>query len=57
MMEFPAELIQSGFSVAVAAFLLIRIEKELKHLAKAIDQLRLCQVCQRQSERSSGDEA
>jgi len=37
--------IQSSFSVAVAAFLLLRIEKELKHLARAINQLRLCQVC------------
>ena len=42
---WPFELIQSGFAVAVAAFLLIRIEKEIKHLAQAIDQLRLCQVC------------
>jgi hypothetical protein len=45
-MEIPvADLLQGSFSVVVAAFLLFRIEKELKHLAQAIEQLRLCQVC------------
>jgi hypothetical protein len=39
------DLIQSGFSVAVAAFLLIRLEKEIKKLADAINRLRHCKVC------------
>jgi hypothetical protein len=42
---FSKELLQGGFAIVVAAFLLIKIEKELKHLAQAIEQLRLCQVC------------
>ena len=33
--------LQGSFSVAVAAFLLIRTEKELRHLREAIDNLRL----------------
>ena len=38
-------LLQSGFSVGVAAFLLLRMERELKNLTAAIERLRLCQVC------------
>ena len=37
--------LQGSFSVAVAAFLLIRMEKELRHLREAIDNLRHCQTC------------
>ena len=37
--------LQGSFSVLVAAFLLIRMEKELRHLREAIDNLRLCQTC------------
>ena len=37
--------LQGSFSVVVAAFLLIRMEKELRHLREAIDNLRLCQTC------------
>jgi len=38
-------LVQSSFSIGVSAFLLLRVERELKHLAAAIEQLRRCQVC------------
>jgi len=38
-------LAQSGFSFGVAAFLLMRLEKELRALTKAIHGLRTCQVC------------
>ena len=38
-------IIQSCFSIGVAAFLLIRVEREIKHLTGAIEQLRRCQVC------------
>jgi hypothetical protein len=45
-MNIPLEgTLQSGFSVVVAVFLLLRIEKELKHLTRAIEQLRHCQTC------------
>ena len=39
-------IVQSGFSVGVAAFLLIRLEKELKALTQAIQDLKICQVCE-----------
>ncbi len=42
---FVQSVIQNSFSVAVAAFLLIRTERELKGLREAIDRLRHCQVC------------
>lgn len=35
----------SGFSVAVAAFLLLRMERELRGLREAIERLRHCQTC------------
>ena len=35
----------SGFSVAVAAFLLVRMEKELRLLREAILGLRHCSTC------------
>lgn len=35
----------NGFSVAVAAFLLLRMEKELRALRRAIERLRHCQIC------------
>ena len=37
--------LQNGFSVAVAAFLLLRMERELKGLREAIERLRHCQTC------------
>ena len=37
--------LQNGFSVAVAAFLLLRMERELRGLREAIDRLRHCQNC------------
>ena len=47
-MEFK-ELIEAvagnGFSVAVAAFLLLRMEKELRALRMAIERLWHCQIC------------
>jgi hypothetical protein len=39
------EWLQSGFAICVAAFLLIRLERELRRLSQAIEQLRRCQVC------------
>lgn len=38
-------LLQTGFSVAVAAFLLLRTERELRLLREAILLLRHCQTC------------
>lgn len=39
------EFIQHGFSVAVAAFLLARVERELRALRAAIETLRHCPTC------------
>ena len=45
-MEIFAQMVlQNGFSVAVAAFLLLRMERELRGLREAIDRLRHCQNC------------
>ena len=38
-------IVTNGFSVAVAAFLLLRTERELRGLKEAIDRLRHCQTC------------
>ena len=45
MEEFLQLALQDLFSVAVAAFLLLRMERELKGLREAIDRLRRCQSC------------
>ncbi|MBR0097070.1 MAG: YvrJ family protein [Synergistaceae bacterium] len=37
--------INNGFAIAVAAFLLIRVEHQLKKLTDAILLLRHCQIC------------
>ena len=42
---FVQAVLQNGFSVAVAAFLLLRMERELRGLREAIDRLRHCQNC------------
>ena len=42
---FEQIVLQSGFSVAVAAFLLLRMERELRGLRRAIELLRHCQTC------------
>jgi hypothetical protein len=42
---FIQTTLQSGFSVVVAAFLLLRMEGELRALREAIDRLRYCQTC------------
>lgn len=42
---FLSGALQGVFSVAVAAFLLVRMENELKALRKAIEQLQHCQRC------------
>lgn len=45
-MEIFAQMVlQNGFSVAVAAFLLLRMERELRGLREAIERLRHCQTC------------
>ena len=36
MEELTANMIQNGFSVAVASFLLIRMDKRLEELTKAV---------------------
>ena len=43
--ELIEAVTSNGFSVAVAAFLLLRMEKELRALRKTIKRLRHCQVC------------
>ena len=45
METFVQAALQNGFSVAVAAFLLLRMERELRGLREAIDRLRHCQNC------------
>ena len=45
MEAFVQSVVQNSFSVAVAAFLLLRTERELKGLREAIDRLRHCQNC------------
>jgi 16S rRNA U1498 N3-methylase RsmE len=42
---FSSQTLQSCFAIGVAAFLLIRLERELRRLSEAIEQLRRCQVC------------
>ena len=42
---FIGAVLQGGFSVAVAAFLLLRMERELRALREAITLLRHCQTC------------
>jgi len=37
--------VQTTFSIAVAAFLLLRMEREMRALREAIDKLRYCQIC------------
>ena len=37
--------LQASFSVVVAAFLLVRMEKELRLLRGAIENLRHCSIC------------
>ena len=45
MDEFFKDFFQYGFSVAVAAFLLLRMEKELRLLRQAIETLKHCNTC------------
>ena len=42
---FLQAFLQNGFSVVVAAFLLLRMERELRLLRGAIETLRHCAVC------------
>ncbi|PIE55211.1 MAG: YvrJ family protein [Dethiosulfovibrio peptidovorans] len=41
MEEFLAGVLQNGFSVAVAAYLLIRMENRLEKLSQAINDLKI----------------
>jgi hypothetical protein len=43
--EFVESTLQSCFSIVVSAFLLLRMERELRALRGAIDRLRYCQIC------------
>lgn len=45
MEEFLSGMATNGFPVVVAAYLLVRMEKELKALREAIIQLRHCTAC------------
>ena len=45
MDAFIQSTLQNCFSIVVAAFLLLRMERELRVLREAIDRLRYCQVC------------
>ena len=45
MDAFVQSTLQNCFSIVVAAFLLLRMEGELRALREAIDRLRYCQVC------------
>lgn len=45
MEDVIGSVIQTSFSVVVAGFLLVRVEKEIKLLTAAIDQLKHCQTC------------
>ena len=49
--ELFTGLAQGGFPVLVAAFLLIRLERELRALTTAIHELKMCQVCKLKEER------
>lgn len=44
-MEVFESFFQGSFSVVVAGFLLVRMEKELRLLREAIERLRHCQTC------------
>ena len=43
--EAAMMILNSGFSVGIAAFVLVRMECEIKKLTAAIEQLKRCQVC------------
>ena len=45
MDAFVQSTLQNCFSIVVAAFLLLRMERETRALREAIDRLRYCQVC------------
>ena len=45
MDAFIQSTLQTYFSIVVAAFLLLRMESELRALREAIDKLRYCQIC------------
>ena len=45
MDAFVQATLQSSFSIVVAAFLLLRMEGEIRALREAIDRLRYCQLC------------
>lgn len=45
MNEMASVMIDKAFSAGVAAFLLVRMEAELRRLRGAIEALRRCEVC------------
>lgn len=45
MDDFFGGIIDKAFSIAVSAFLLMRMERELKQLRVSIDRLRHCAQC------------
>ncbi|GHV34376.1 hypothetical protein FACS1894187_04820 [Synergistales bacterium] len=49
---FIQSALQNCFSIVVSAFLLLRMERELRALGEAINRLRTCQVCRLTPERA-----
>ena len=45
MEEMFGGIVDKAFSIAVSAFLLLRMEREMKLLRASIDRLRHCSVC------------
>lgn len=48
--DMIASVATNGFPVVVAAYLLVRMEKELSALRESIDTLRHCKVCSLRTE-------
>jgi hypothetical protein len=57
MEAFIESMLQSCFSIVVSAFLLLRMESELRALRGAIDRLRYCQSCRFASPAPAGPPA
>jgi hypothetical protein len=55
MDAFLQSTLQNCFSIVVSAFLLFRMERELRALGEAINRLRTCQVCRLEVARAEYD--
>lgn len=56
MEDFIANVTASGFPVAVAVYLLVRMERELSELRRAIETLRRCQHCRYEEGRTDDND-